>query len=257
MFVTTAGRTTEALNEYGKQVAMDLHIPFVVRRKQSIRSLQEYYDDDCIVAGKERLELHMRKSELPFFFHPNSANFRIKRLLKGEHDPFIDAAELSEGMSVLDCTMGLASDSITASFAVGETGRVVSLEGNKYLAYLVQKGLRNWCSDVDEMNVAMKRIQVHHSFYEDFFKKCSENMFDVVYFDPMFEESILTSEGIKALRDLAIYGGISSDTMKEAKRVARSRIVLKDHFRSPLFKEFNFQVYKRQSAKFHYGVITL
>ncbi|MFZ7944193.1 hypothetical protein [Neobacillus sp. 19] len=95
-----------------------------------------------IVVGKDRVELFEKGSTLPFFFHPNSAMFRIKRLLSGENDPFADAAQLTEGMTILDCTLGLASDAIVASFLVGKGGHVTGLEGHKYLAYIVQEGLK-------------------------------------------------------------------------------------------------------------------
>nr|WP_295971709.1 hypothetical protein [uncultured Bacillus sp.] len=42
------------------------------------------------------------------FFHPNLAMVRAKRMLNGQVDPLITAAGLKEGMSFLDCTLGLA-----------------------------------------------------------------------------------------------------------------------------------------------------
>lgn len=38
------------------------------------------------------------------------------------------AAGLSEGDTFLDCTLGLGSDAIIASMAVGETGSVIGIE---------------------------------------------------------------------------------------------------------------------------------
>ena len=38
---------------------------------------------DVLVAGKNRYELYRIGMEEPFFFHPNSAAFRLKRLVKG------------------------------------------------------------------------------------------------------------------------------------------------------------------------------
>lgn len=112
MIVTTAGRTDEEMIRFAKSVANDLHIPYVARAKTSVKTLQKKEKSDLLVVGKERMELHIQEAEEPFFFHPNSAMFRAKRLLKGEQDPFIQAAKLTTGMSVLDCTLGLASDSI-------------------------------------------------------------------------------------------------------------------------------------------------
>jgi hypothetical protein len=256
MFVTTAGRTNPIMIEEAKRVAFDLDCMYQERNKKSILSLQSRFQDNCIVVGKERLELFLLGGEEPFFFHPNSSMFRIKRLLRNEHDPFIDATGLKQGMSFFDCTLGLASDSIVASFVVGPTGKVVGTEENKYLAYLVNRGLRNWESGLAEMDEAMRSISVVHSNALSVLKEIPSNEFDCVYIDPMFEETILESDGIRALAELATYTEVSEEFISEAKRVARNRLVLKDHFRSGRFEKFGFSVVKRPSAKFHFGIIT-
>ena len=71
----------------------------------------------------------------------------------------------------------------------------------------------------------------------------------------MFDESILESNGIRELTHLAAPHSLSENIIQEAKRVARKRVVLKDHFRSPRFEQFGFNVCKRKTAKFHYGFI--
>jgi hypothetical protein len=256
MFVTTAGRTNPVMIEEAKRVAFDLECVYQERNKKSILSLQTRFQEHCIVVGKERLELFLLGGEEPFFFHPNSSMFRIKRLLRNEHDPFIDATGLKQGMSFFDCTLGLASDSIVASFVVGPTGKVVGTEENKYLAYLVNRGLRNWESGLAEMDEAMRSISVVHSNALSVLKEIPSNEFDCVYIDPMFEETILESDGIRALAELATYTEVSEEFISEAKRVARNRLVLKDHFRSGRFEKFGFSVVKRPSAKFHFGIIT-
>ncbi len=164
--------------------------------------------------------------------------FRVKRWLRGERDPFIEAAGLEKGMSVLDCTLGLASDSMMASAAVGKSGKVVGLEGNRYVAYLVKQGLLNWESDVQELNDAMKRINVVHQNFESFLACCEDNSFDVVYFDPMFQEQIDESNGINGIKsNSTVYyadangytrSKKSSQTKDRAKRSLEKALVLKN-----------------------------
>ncbi|WP_404329036.1 class I SAM-dependent methyltransferase [Mesobacillus maritimus] len=255
MIITTAGRTTEEMGNKAKQAAIELDSKYVTRRKRSVLTLMETEKEGCIVVGKNRLELYPLGEETPFFFHPNSSMFRIKRLLKGEHDPFIDAAQLQTGMSILDCTLGLASDSIVASFAVGETGKVVGIEANPYLAYLVREGLNQWDSGIDDMNEAMRRIIIKQNNSLEVLQELEDKSFDCVYFDPMFEETILESDGIRGLAKFAKDEGLSTELMKQAHRIARKRIVLKDHFRSTRFAQYDFTVNRRKSAKFHFGVI--
>ncbi|MFD0771524.1 class I SAM-dependent methyltransferase [Bacillus sp. CGMCC 1.60114] len=255
MIVTTAGRTNKEMTTYAEKIAADLQCTFLVRNDHPIYELHEQYKQDILVVGKNRLAIYPQGTEESFFFHPNSAMFRVKRLMRGEHDPFLQAAQIEEGMTVLDCTLGMASDSIVASYAVGEAGQVTGLEGNRYMAYLIEKGLQQWDAGVTEINEAMQRITVKHTEHLSFLQQCADHSYDVVYLDPMFEETVLESDGIRGLKHFALYNDITDETIKEAKRVARKRVVLKDHFRSTRFEKHNFFVYKRKSSKFHFGVI--
>lgn len=257
MFVTTAGRTNEEMMVKAKQIAEELSISYVTRKKRSITVLQQLLNDDCIVLGKERLELFPFGEKEPFFFHPNSSMFRIKRLIDKEQDPFVAACQLQDGSRFLDCTLGLASDSIVASYVVGDKGKVVGIEGNRYLAYLVKEGLLTWDPHLDEMTNAQKRVEVVHGLSLDYLKNCEDNSFDIVYFDPMFEENITESDGIKGLSRIALYEDMTDEVIYHAKRVAQKRVVLKDHFRSKRFEKYGYKVQIRKTAKFHFGVIEI
>ncbi|CAM3896138.1 class I SAM-dependent methyltransferase [Mesobacillus zeae] len=255
MIVTTGGRTDDETVLLAKETAAILNAKYVSRRKRSVLDLMQSENDDCIVRGRARIELYPFGESKPFFFHPNSAMFRIKRLIKGECDPLTEAARLEPGMSFLDCTLGLGSDSIVAAFAAGPTGQVIGVESNPYLAYIVRDGLIHWKSGLAEMDSAMNAIRVFQSNSLTLLKGMGDNSIDCVYFDPMFEETILESDGIRGLARFADYSGLSSRVLEEAYRVAKKRVLLKDHFRSERFSEFAFKVFKRKSAKFHFGVI--
>ncbi|WP_077213707.1 class I SAM-dependent methyltransferase [Bacillus dakarensis] len=255
MFVTTAGRTDDEMIHKAKGIALSLNVSYIDRKKRSIISMQEIQEDDCLVVGKERIELYPLGEKQPFFFHPNSSMFRIKRLMDGDHDPFVDATGMVEGKTLLDCTLGLASDSIVASCVAGEAGKIVGIEGSQYLSYIVREGLLNWDSGISEMNEAMRRIQVIPKRSLDYMKELEDNSFDCVYFDPMFEERILESDGIIGLSRFALYEDITDELIGHALRIATDRIVLKDHFRSRRFEKFGFQVQRRKTAKFHFGII--
>jgi hypothetical protein len=255
MFVTTAGRTNEEMIEQAKEIADELQIPFVERKKRSVVQLQEQHNDSCIVVYKERMELYLLGESNPFFFHPSSAMFRIKRLLRGEHDPFIEACQLSSGMSFLDCTIGLGSDSIVASYRVGSSGKVIGLEAEKYLSYIVQDGLKKWSTDIQEINESMRRIEVRHEHCYSYLKMLPSESIDVIYFDPMFEETIAESISIQPLTKIANYEVFQSHWIMEALRVAKNRVVLKDHYLSERFNLFGFKVMPRKTSKFHYGYI--
>lgn len=255
MFITTAGRTNDEMIIMAKQTAIELEIKYVQRQKRSLLDLMESEQDDCIVVGKNRLELYPFREDDSFFFHPNSSMFRVRRLMKGDHDPFIDAAKLKPGMTLLDCTLGLASDSIVASYIVGPRGKVIGVEANPYMAFLVEKGLRYWRSDLEEMNEAMRRIQVIQNHSLEIMTQFADNSVDCVYFDPMFEERILESDGIRGLSRFANFDSLTIEMIHHSLRIARQRVILKDHYRSTRFLDFGFKVYKRKTSKFHFGVL--
>ncbi|MCQ6273976.1 class I SAM-dependent methyltransferase [Bacillus sp. V3B] len=255
MIITTAGRTNMAMIEEAKGIAIQLQIAFIPRRKRSIHVIQQEVGDDCLVVGKQRLELYPFGEKEPCFFHPNSAMFRIKRLQNGESDPFIDATKLSSGKKFLDCTFGLGSDSITASYIVGEQGYTMGCEGNCFLAYMMKIGLQTWNDGESAILNAMKRIELKTSLALNLLQSLPDNSFDCVYFDPMFEEDISESNGIKGIKGLAVYESLSEKTIYHAHRVAKERVVLKDHYRSSRFEQFGFCVQVRKTARFHFGIL--
>ncbi|EIT86813.1 hypothetical protein A374_04544 [Fictibacillus macauensis ZFHKF-1] len=254
MIVTTAGKFNEKLIQKALTLCEEVQGTFVYRKNRSIASLQEQGNDYVLMVGVEKLTLYAPGSNEPVFFHPNSSMFRVKQLLRREHDPLVAAAQLTTGMTVLDCTVGLASDAIVCSLAVGETGSVTGIEKNPYLALLVREGLRAWDSSLPEMNEAMRRIVIETNDHLTALKKREDASVDVVYFDPMFEQS-LDSPGLAGLKTVAAHTTITEEVLHEALRVAKCRVVMKDHYASSRFQAFPFHVYKRPSSKFHYGVI--
>ncbi|QFF98899.1 hypothetical protein PB01_08670 [Psychrobacillus glaciei] len=255
--VTTAGRTNEEFIENAKRIATELSIPYMKRKKQSVKTMQEAYQLDILVVNKERLELHAYGVTTPFFFHPNSAAFRLKRLLKGEHDVFLQATNLQKGDRFLDTTAGLCSDSIIAAHAVGDTGNVLSCEVNGMIAYIVFKGLKNYQTEFNELQSCMRQVDLVHQDALEVLKVAESNSYDVIYMDPMFDEIIEESSNFETLRKIGEHSLLTEEWMEEAKRVARKRVVLKAHFRSEQFQKFGFRQFERQTSKFHYGVIEL
>ncbi|WP_078380277.1 class I SAM-dependent methyltransferase [Sutcliffiella halmapala] len=255
MIVTTAGRTNQEMIALAHQVAKDLQLPYIQRNKKSILHLQTEHKKEILVIGKDRFEWYRLGQDQPLFFHPNSAAFRAKRWLAGEIEPFLQATQLKQGMSFLDGTLGLASDSIMASLATGVSGKVTAIEANKMLAYLVKTGLHAWEMKNEETEEAMKRIEVIQGNHHDILHTLPDNSYDVVYFDPMFEQQIEESTGIHTLRSVAYYNDLSENTLQQALRVAKQRVVLKDHWQSQRFERFGFIVMKRKTSKFHYGYL--
>ncbi|ODV56112.1 class I SAM-dependent methyltransferase [Lysinibacillus fusiformis] len=253
--VTTAGRPDDESMALAAFACQTLGATFEPRKKRSVRKMSQAFQANIIVAGKNRYDYYAYGAEEPFFFHPNSAAFRLKRIARGEAEPFLEAAQLQLGDTVLDCTLGLAADAMLAAYTVGEKGRIVGLEANPNVAFIVGQGMQTYDTTELPLTACMRQIEVVQSEAGRYLKTLPANAFDVVYMDPMFEEAIEESNNFEALRLAGEHVTLTDEWVQEAKRVARKRVVLKAHFRSEWFMKYDFQQYERVTAKFHYGVL--
>lgn len=251
--ITTAGRPDDVSLKHMNTAAVVLGYEVVERKKRSISRIQRDYESAVLVAGTNRYELHRIGMDKPFFFHPNSAAFRLKRLLREETDPLVEIAQLVEGDSFLDCTLGLASDSIIASFVTGESGRVLGVEGDADIAFITKHGLQSFLTNSKELSDAMKRVDVVHSDAVTFLKSQLDASWDVVYIDPMFSAPIAESTNFTPLRQVGLKGLLTAEWLEEAKRVCKRRVVVKDRFDSPVFETLDLKQIVRPNTKFHFG----
>lgn len=253
--VTTAGRTNDIFVQKAKTIATELSLAYVKRQKKSVQKMQEEQQAHLLVVSKERLELYVLGSTAPFFFHPNSAAFRMKRILNGECDLLLQALDLQNGERFLDLSAGLCSDSILAAYAVGDDGVVDACEKDALVSYIVENGLKTYVSENIVLQKCMRQINMIHQDAVDYLKQQDSNSYDVVYMDPMFEEVIEESSNFETLRKAGVHETVSDEWITEAKRVAKKRVVLKAHFRSPVFEKYGFERLTRFTSKFHYGII--
>lgn len=253
--VTTAGRPDDLSMMLAQKACEELNLRFEPRKKRSVAKISKLLDANVLVAGKNRYEYYPKGAVAPFFFHPNSAAFRLKRVARGEQDPFLEACKLTDSDSFLDCTLGIASDAMLAAYTVGENGVVVGLEADPNVAFIVRNGMETYDTSELPLTSCMRYIKVVQSEAVDYLKNQPNNSVDVVYMDPMFEEVIEESNNFEVLRNAGSHIQLSQEWVHEALRVAKKRVVLKAHFRSTLFEQFGFQRDIRLTSKFHYGVI--
>lgn len=253
--ITTSGRPNHLAWERVAEAIEVLGYREIERNKQSVTRLQQQYHAAVLVAGNSRFELYRLGMDKPFFFHPNSAAFRLKRLLSGDTDPVIEVSQLRAGDSFLDCTIGLASDSIVASYVVGESGALLGLEVDRDIAFITGRGLHSFPVKSEMLREAMARIQVQHMDAVQFLKQEPDNSWDVIYIDPMFSAPISESSNFTPLRKVGSHCILSEEWIKEALRVCRRRVVMKAHFESTDFETFGFERQIRPNTKFHFGFI--
>lgn len=254
MFVTTSIHPGENEIEAAQKLAADWNVPFLMRDRKSLQVLFENMKTDrAVIVGKNEWR-YEEKSGYTFYFHPNMSALRIKNLADGEPDRLVTTAKLSEGDHVLDCTMGMGADAIVASYVVGASGRVVALESEPVIAEIVRHGLKVYDTDRKSLNQAMRRVEVVSTTYQTYLKQCQDQSFDVVVFDPMFRETVKRSAGIQMLKPLANSTPLDQASVREALRVARKAVLLKERPKSGEFERLGFTITK-SSSSYAWGVI--
>ena len=257
-FIVTTTRKQDSTQEtFAAELSLKLGGKFIKREDFSLDTLKKTYDaENILLVKKNSLSIVTADGEL--FFHPNTAHLRIKNLRCGEGDRLIDALKISDGSKVLDCTLGLGSDAIVESFVAGSAGKVVALEINPLIAEVVSYGLKNFSYDSPHILEAMRRVEVINADCAEFLKTCPNDSFDVVYFDPMFRHPIKKSSGINPIRPVADKNPLTLEAVKEACRVAKFRVILKEHAKSGEFNRLGFKLAAGgRYSSISFGVIDL
>ncbi|WP_400163458.1 class I SAM-dependent methyltransferase [Brevibacillus sp. TJ4] len=257
MIVTTGLEPTPETLQHAEELASRFGLCVQKRGDASIAQMRKRYGDDEILvvsAQGARIEIPGKK---PFFFHPNTAAFRIKRLMRGDTDTMLAACQIQPGDEVLDATLGLGADAIVFAHATGADGRVVGIESEPLIAFIVEDGLRHWPSDSAELREAMHRVEVRLGNHLEVLAGLPDRSFDVVYFDPMFESTVTSSSGIAGVREFADQATLREDAVKEALRVARKRVVLKEGKAGRLYGQFGFTPFRTRTQQVVYSYIEI
>jgi len=253
--VTTVLHPAQTIVEIAHNIAEQLQLPFIVRGKNSLEAIKQIYQVDSLIVITKNGPVAQTPGG-DFFFHLNMAELRIKNLINGKHDHMISAMGLSPGMSVLDCTLGLATDAIVASFITGTCGTIVGLETSPVISLITRYGLQNFFSGNDSIDQAMRRISVKNDNYHEYLPKLPENSFDIVFFDPMFRRPIQNSSNLKPLRYLADNRPLTVEAIYEAKRIAKQRVIIKETHSSSEFNRLGITtVLGGKYSSIQYGIL--
>ncbi len=224
--MTTTPRPDPSLAERARDAAGRHGVPCLERNGRALLALAaEAGVEALLVLGGREAALWFEGRR--WRYHPGMGALRARRLLQGERgrptgDPFLAAAALRPGESVLDCTLGLGADALVAAAAVGQAGRVVGLEASPLLAALVEEGLRL------DPHPAAGRVEVRPADHAAFLAACPERSFDVVVFDPMFRHARAQGPSFELVRRLGDPRPLSPEALARARQVARRCVVVKD-----------------------------
>lgn len=231
MIITTSNET-EVLIEKALRLSEKYGIEYRARGEKSLAYLFETADPQVFVVNHNRGLSYYEEGKAEAFYHPNMAFHRIHTLQKGGSDTLASVCGLEKGMTFLDCTLGLASDALTAAYVVGETGRVTGVEKSLPIYILLREGMEFYAEQAEqdtEMRTVIERLHpnIHHSDNLTFLRSCGDKICDVLYFDFMFRRPVHKSFGIEVIRNHASYDTITDEHLTEAIRVAGERVVVK------------------------------
>ena len=248
MYITTGDKEAASLVDRARALAAETGGTYVPRNRTSLPNLLEKYRiQEILIVLKGRARL-FRKDESELEFHPSMGFVRAKRVLRGEADPMLEAGAVLKGDTVVDCTAGLGSDS---------QGRVIACESSEALYTLLLDGMSHYESNEPSIDEAFRRIELRNMDHLELLRSLPDRSCDTVYFDPMFREPMMDSSAIRPLRNYANAHALAEESIIEARRVARKRVVMKEKRGSAEFDRLGFQVLDRANAKTLYGVINV
>lgn len=258
MIVTTSVKPTGRALSQAARLADELSARLLARGSMTVRKLlSQSGDERLLVVTEQEVRYYEGQAEAPLYFHPSMAFVRVKRLRRGDTDPLIQLTACREGDRVIDCTAGLASDSLVFAYAAGSGGSVTAIESEPVLCALVREGLAGYETGLPDVDAAMRRIDIHCGDHLRYLESLPDKSADIVYFDPMFRQPIHESSSMEPLRAIANMSALARESIDQAKRVARRCVVMKEHQASGEFARLGFERRHVNTSKIAYGVIEL
>jgi 16S rRNA (guanine1516-N2)-methyltransferase len=187
------------------------------------RTLEQLLQDEnpVLVLAARRADLYER--ERVYRATVGMAFLRVLRARKGETDPLVAHAALEPGDSVLDATLGLGGDALVAAHATGS--RVIALEADPVIAAFTQAALRRLPKHGRDPGRLVHVVRADHRAW---LRDQSARSFDVVLLDPMFRRAGESGPLFDLLRAHAEHAPLELETLRQAQRVARRGVLVKD-----------------------------
>jgi 16S rRNA (guanine1516-N2)-methyltransferase len=208
--------------EEAEELAARFGLTAALRRGRTIPQLVSAAENGpVLVLGKARADLVCRGRM--YRASVGMAFLRLVRAQKGTVDPLVKAAGLRRGDFVLDATLGLGGDALVAAHATAAP--VVGLEASPVLAAFVAAALRRLPAAA---HAAAALIEIRRADHRTVLKEMPARSVDVVLFDPMFRSAGEAGPLFELVRQLGDPAPLTGETMREARRVARRGVLVKD-----------------------------
>ena len=228
LVVTTGNRPADAAIDRAIALASELGATYAPRTDRSAQGLFDETGAGILLIVQQNRLLALTADGDEYAYHPNLATVRGHNVLSGKRDVYLDAADLAPGDNVLDCTLGFGCEAILAALMVGDTGCVTGLESEPLLAAITRDGMSSFRLTNPRLKDAMNRIDVVNESYSTFLARAGSRSYDVVYFDPFFNQRLPGSEeSVSPLFILGNPSGLDENAVLRARLVARKRVVIK------------------------------
>jgi len=249
MIVTTSHKPDRRQVLKALELAKQLNVKYVSRRH-----LVQREGEAMLIVESDRISA--LKDGKRLFFHPSLAIIRRANIRSGERDYLIESLDLKGDERILDCTLGLGSEAILIAYFLPR-GKVIGLENSPLIKIVVEEGMKHANFPQKWVTEAVKKIEVFKADYKEYIRK-TEEKFDCVYVDPMFEHPGYSSSAINSLRPFADNSTIDTKDIEVMKRIAKKRIVVKARWNDSVFERYEFdRVIGSSKSGVGYGVIEI
>ncbi len=294
IYVVPSLKAKEKLQSEGKAWAESQGFTYVLRHQRTIQDLMDEYGEDFLVYSSRGPQID--RPEGSHFFSLNMAELRIQNLRKGQCDHLLEAlmgmkeregrtpqsaaltAPLHRGaenlscegegdrsrwkgsseppITVLDCTCGFGADAAVASFGLPAGSRVDALEVSPLLEAVTSWGFSHFVHKKDDVTAALRRISLRRGDYRAYLLSDEGPVYDVLYFDPMFQRPVEASCQFQPVRAIMEHGGLTRDLIERALQKARRRVVIKERDFRQLCRDFpEVTLYGGKYSRIGYAVL--
>ena len=265
IYVVPSLKAKEKLQCEGNAWAESQDFAYVPRGKRTIQDLMDEYGEDFLVYSSRGPQID--RPEGSHFFSLNMAELRIQNLRKGQRDHLLEAlmgvkeydlrpAAAQPPISVLDCTCGFGADAAVASFGLPAGSRVDALEVSPLLEAVTAWGFSHFVHKKDDVTAALRRISLRCGDYRDYLLSDEGPVYDVLYFDPMFQRPVEASCQFQPVRAIMEHGGLTRDLIERALQKARRRVVIKERDFRQLCRDFpEVTLYGGKYSRIGYAVL--
>ena len=265
IYVVPSLKAKEKLQCEGKAWAESQGFAYVPRGKRTIQDLMDEYGEDFLVYSSRGPQID--RPEGSHFFSLNMAELRIQNLRKGQRDHLLEAlmgvkeydlrpAAAQPPLTVLDCTCGFGADAAVASFGLPAGSRVDALEVSPLLEAVTAWGFSHFVHKKDDVTAALRRISLRCGDYRDYLLSDEAPVYDVLYFDPMFQRPVEASCQFQPVRAIMEHGGLTRELIERALQKARRRVVIKERDFRQLCRDFpSVTLYGGKYSRIGYAVL--